>query len=320
MPDWAYGAGQAEVIRAVQKEMRFFDAIMADHGRVIRGMLDLGEDPFIREGDRFAAAFTELNRKAGHAELGDDQTAMLVGETAPLVEELIAFKRELRRLLELCRIQAIFGPELMDHVRREALWYQGMLDLALGRPTPRRRDLELPDGETRALLLPRRLIGRVPADHLNAVSMEYTLFWVEIHAEHAAILAQHVRPVVQRPLHRELTDWAEILARLRAEGRRVFTPLETEAERRTPALKREVARYNREVSDRLTGFRNYLIRLVEELRHCRVPTGQVNFWPAMAHHMRREADYLLDALRRITAAAAGEVLADDPTQLAVEEE
>lgn len=319
MPDWAAGAAQAEAVRAVLKEMRFFDGILADHGRVIRGMLDLGEDPYIREGDRFAVAFTELLRKAGQAEPGDDQTARLAAETAPLVEELIAFKRELHRLLELCRIQAIFNADLMDHVRREALWYLGMLDRALGQPPPRRRELELPDGETRALLLPRYLIGRIPAD-LNVVSMEYTLFWVEIHAEHAAILALHVRPVVQRDLHRELTDWAGDLGRLRAEGRRVFADPQADDRRRTSALTKNVSRYNREVTARLTGFRNYLIRLVEELRHCRVPTGQVNFWPALAHHMRREADYLLDALRRVTAAAEGEVLADDPTQPAVEEE
>ncbi|HHW14366.1 MAG TPA: hypothetical protein GXX28_05470, partial [Firmicutes bacterium] len=51
------------LLPAVGDEMRFFDFILADHGRVIRGILDWSEDERIRRGDRFAATFAALEAR-----------------------------------------------------------------------------------------------------------------------------------------------------------------------------------------------------------------------------------------------------------------
>lgn len=298
------GAARVHVAPALKDEMTFFNQIMADHGRVLRGTLDLGEDALIREADRFVTVFEGLQTRLRPAK--GNAILELALETHETLDELLAFKRQAQRLLSQCEIQAIFEPALVDHIRREGLWYQGMLARPLGRPAPRRRDLELPDGDTRAVLVLRGLIGRIPAD-LEVVSLEYDLFWLEIHAEHAMVLASHTRPLVQSRLRRQLEEWQRDLDRLRQEGAR----LSDSRRRREPRRDRPgrfdpaVARYNREVRQVVTRFRNFLVDLVEDLRHCRVPAGQANFWPSIAHHMRLEADYLLDALQRIDEAAGG---------------
>jgi hypothetical protein len=307
MPDWGREASHLELWPALQDELRFFNHILADHGRVIRGMLDLGEDALIREGDRFTARFTALTGVGDQAVRGVwDGGPAPVAEVAALVEEFVAFKAELLRLLELCQVQAIYPPALIAHARREALWHLGMLQRAQGRPAPRRRDLDLPDGELPALLVPRRLLGRV-AVNLNVAALEYALFWVKDHEEHAALLAQHTRPLGQRRLHHTLLAWEKGLHELHRQGVALLDHLRRSEERRhlPPQLEPAVRQYAGLVSTVMVRFQNYLAELVEDLRHCRVPAGQTNFWPSLAHHMRQEADYLLDALLRVKAAADG---------------
>ncbi|HHW13422.1 MAG TPA: DUF2935 domain-containing protein, partial [Firmicutes bacterium] len=225
-------------------------------------------------------------------------------ETAPLVEEFIAFKKELHALLEQCRVHAVFEPAILDHLRREAVWYLGMLARALGQPTPFRRELGLPNGNVRAALVPRRLIGRLPVS-LNVVSLEYDLFWLHLHQEHAALLKTHTRPESQRRLYRLLASWEDDLGGLLRQGEQIFERLAARDRLRQPSPNQEVARFNRRLSALMTRWRNYLLDLTESLRFCRVPTGQANFAPAMTNHLRLEADYLLEALHRIATAADG---------------
>lgn len=290
-------------MNATWEEMRFFNPLMADHGRVIRGMLDLTEDSRIREGDRFALVFAALAEQVGQAPPAAEDIAPLVAGTIPTVENFIAFKQEAQNLLEQCRIQAILPAYLVSHIRREAEWYLGMLGKPLGRPTPLRREFLLPAGETRAILLPRHLIGQVPAN-LNLVAMEYDLWWVHVQRDHAKIAADHTRPESQRRLHRHLSAWDTDFERLWQKGQRLFEHLYAAGHLRRPTLTPEVVRYNRELSGTLTRWRSYLMSLEEDLRRCQVPSGQTNFWPALPTHFRLETEYLLEALHRLEGAAS----------------
>lgn len=289
---------------AVLEEMRFFNHIMADHGRLIRGSLDLGEDALIREADHLAGVFASLEERSRAINPDDvGRFDVLLGETIRHLADLDTLKLELERDIARCTVHAIIGAEVLAHVHRELLFYLGFLRRASGEPTPFRRDLELPDGDTRMLAVPRRLIGETP-EPLDAIALEYGLFWVHAHAEHAMVLAQHVRPEGQRRLFEQLEGWQKDLDALEREGRRAFARLgDADEARYDRRLHGRVARWAAEALATMARWRNYLAGLFDELRRCAVPGGQTNFWPGLAHHMRMEADYLIDALREVLAVA-----------------
>ncbi|MGE5507891.1 MAG: DUF2935 domain-containing protein [Chitinophagales bacterium] len=289
-------------LRAVLEEMRFFDHIMADHGRLLRGSLDLGEDALIRQADHFAGVFTSLAERSQAMDPADEMgIRALVNETIPHLMDLDTYKLDLERELTRCTVHAIIGAEVLAHIHRELLFYLGFLRRTLDQPTPLRRELDLPDGDTRMLAVPRRLIGRTP-DSLDAIALEYGLFWLHAHAEHAMVLAQHTRPAGQRRLHDALEAWQRDLAALERDGMHLFTRMRDE-ERPGRRLHSRVAHWAAESLAAMVKWRNYLASLVDELRRCAIPSGQTNFWPALAHHMRMEADYLVEALRQVLSAA-----------------
>jgi hypothetical protein len=49
-------------------------------------------------------------------------------------------------------------------------------------------------------------------------------------------------------------------------------------------------------------FRDTMAAIVRQQVSCTIPSGQANFWPLLGDHIRREADYLIDAMHRILAA------------------
>jgi len=105
----------------------FWNRIMAEHAKFIRGLLDPTEEELINTANNFGQEFDELTRKAAAA---IDKTALLPGVTRESFNaaiEIRDFKNAGTEGLINCSIRSIALPLLGDHVLREANHYLRIL-------------------------------------------------------------------------------------------------------------------------------------------------------------------------------------------------
>ncbi len=121
-----------ERINVEQEELEqehFWNRIMAEHSKFIRGLLDPTEEELIMAADNFADEFDQLTQEAKQA----------IDRTIPLstvTEDSLNATREIRNLttqgtqgLIECRIKSIIIPLLGDHVLRESNHYLRLLNM-----------------------------------------------------------------------------------------------------------------------------------------------------------------------------------------------
>ncbi len=278
-----------EAALAALEEMRFFLRIMFDHSRFLRNGFDPTEEELFEEANALAQELKQLVRRVETlpSNAATPTIFRLSEESLDVVRRLIAFKRRVHQLLLACAALSILDPGLVDHIRREADFFVGTLRRARGETTPTRELLGIPDGGRPAQTMPRLLIPGAPKEQLFLIGVEEVLFWSRIHMEHAHELALYFRPGVQR-LHTLRSQeferrWQENLEEAR------------EVERAGRGLVRLLRQTQLLGGD----FRRFLAGTFDELRTCSIPTGRANFWPLLADHMRRETDYLLDAVEKV---------------------
>lgn len=111
------------IIEDALKQEAFWNRIMAEHSKFIRGLLDPTEDDLIDTANDFAKEFDELRRKALAAA---DKTCMLenvTDESLEATKRLRDFKEQTDEGLLDCKIRSIALPLLADHILREANHY-----------------------------------------------------------------------------------------------------------------------------------------------------------------------------------------------------
>lgn len=111
----------------------FWNRIMAEHAKFIRGLLDPTEEALISKANDFGNEFDQLTRKAAAA---TEQTALLPGvtnESLKAAKEIKDFKAAGTKGLIDCEIKSIIIPLLGDHVLREASHYLRILQAARNR-------------------------------------------------------------------------------------------------------------------------------------------------------------------------------------------
>lgn len=281
-----------EGLLAALEEMRVWTRLMAEHAKFIRMGLDpnRAQEELFREADRFAVRLDALYDQTIHTSphAPTDALYALREQTIHVVNELIRFKREIIQALEDCKALAILPAVLCAHVRREADRFVGTLERSkTGLRTKTYAVLGLPDGNRRAETLPRLLYGRVTPATLHTVAMEEILFFSRTHAEHAGHLALTFRPEVQDAYRREALAFEKAFEEL--------LHLAMEVERSGQGM-RKLLTESRKATE---AFCAYLSKTLRDLTTCRIPTGQANFPPLIADHMRREALYYLDILHRL---------------------
>lgn len=111
----------------LQEQEVFWNRIMAEHSKFIRGLLDPTENDLINQANAFGNEFDELTKKAAEAE---EQTSLLAGvteESLKAVNELRGFKAAGTKGMLECKIRSIMVPLLGDHVLREANHFMRIL-------------------------------------------------------------------------------------------------------------------------------------------------------------------------------------------------
>ena len=109
------------------KEEIFWNNIMAEHSKFIRGLLDPTEEELLNASNMFAHNFDELTNEAKRA---NNNVYELAGVTQKSIEEVTkikGFKEQGTIGLLNCKVKSIILPLLADHVLREANHYFKLL-------------------------------------------------------------------------------------------------------------------------------------------------------------------------------------------------
>ena len=299
-------ARRRELVGALE-EKRFFDRIMYEHAQFMRAGVDPTEEAAFREADRYAVIIRELWERvmATPATASDEEINSLIRENFRIITPFQEFEADAAAAIAACRLLAITPAALVRHLAVETVFFLGILKRVDGLPTPFRSELELPDDNKRTLLYPRLSF----ADHRNmlaTLAFEYGMFWTQRHMEHAAVLALFFRPGIQEEYVRLMLRYEKKFQEVLDRGRMVFAQagvIDTGGEERrdhplTPAV---VDWINDDIAV-TREFRDAMAAIVRQQVTCTIPSGQANFWPLLGDHIRREADYLIDAMDRILAA------------------
>lgn len=113
-----------DIAREAVEQQRFWNRIMAEHVKFIRGLLDPTEEALIKTSNNFGKEFDKLTAKAIKL---NDSIANLTEKDLEATKDIRNFKKAGTIGLLNCDIRSIIIPLLGDHVLREANHYLRLL-------------------------------------------------------------------------------------------------------------------------------------------------------------------------------------------------
>src|SRR5690554_3928798 len=172
-----FSTERRELVGALE-EKRFFDRIMFEHAQFMRAGVDPTEETAFRKADQYAVTIRELwiRVMATPATASDENINSLIRENLRVVTPFQEFEADTADAIAECRLPAITPAELVRHIAVETVFFLGIMRRVESLPTPLRSELELPNGNKRALLYPRMSF----VDHrtmLAILAFEYGMFW-----------------------------------------------------------------------------------------------------------------------------------------------
>jgi len=108
----------------------FWDHIMSDHSKFIRGLLDPSEEELFDIANIFAKEFDALRQETCDLNKFSTDLSALTAHTIKSTLALRDFKMQATKGLLDCKIKAIILPLLSDHVLREANHYLNLLKMS----------------------------------------------------------------------------------------------------------------------------------------------------------------------------------------------
>lgn len=107
----------------------FWNRIMAEHAKFIRGLLDPTENELINIADNFGKEFDELTQEAIQAMDNAMPISKVTEDSLKATKEIRNFKKQGTEGLVDCKIKSIIIPLLGDHTLREASHYLRLLKM-----------------------------------------------------------------------------------------------------------------------------------------------------------------------------------------------
>lgn len=120
---------EVDIVRFAVEQESFWNRIMAEHAKFIRGLLDPTEDALFQKANNFGKEFDALTAEALALQT---QITFLPRVTQESLQETVGirdFKRAGTEGILACRIKSIILPLLGDHVLREANHYLRLLKI-----------------------------------------------------------------------------------------------------------------------------------------------------------------------------------------------
>lgn len=106
----------------------FWNRIMAEHAKFIRGLLDPTENELFTTADRFGKEFDQLMAEAMRAQQNPAMLPTATAESLEAAKRISAFKAAGTGGLLMCKIRSMILPLLGDHVLREANHFVYLLE------------------------------------------------------------------------------------------------------------------------------------------------------------------------------------------------
>ena len=116
------------IVKDIIEQEKFWDQIMAEHAKFIRGLLDPTEGALFDSANRYGKVFDELTKQAMTMTEQTTMLPQLSSKTSKATTSLRDFKTAATDGLIQCKIKALAVPLLGDHVLREANHYLRLLN------------------------------------------------------------------------------------------------------------------------------------------------------------------------------------------------
>lgn len=114
-------------IREIIQQEIFWNDIMGEHSKFIRGYLDPSEEKLFEKANDFAKTFDALQRQVNSLRKESSRLPSVTKKSLNEVTELRNFKRQGTEGIVACKIKSVIPPLLSDHVTREANHYLRLL-------------------------------------------------------------------------------------------------------------------------------------------------------------------------------------------------
>jgi hypothetical protein len=118
-----------ELEKEALEQESFWNRIMAEHSKFIRGLLDPTEEDLIQKANDFGNEFDQLSKEAKTAMDMTLSAANVTNDSLKATEALRDFKAQGTQGLIECKIKSIIIPLLGDHTLREANHYLRLLKM-----------------------------------------------------------------------------------------------------------------------------------------------------------------------------------------------
>ena len=116
-----------DIAREFVEQEQFWNRIMAEHAKFIRGLLDPTEEQLFITADNFGKEFDQLTEEALEAQTQTGLLPQVTEDSLKATERIRNFKAQGTEGLLTCKIKSVIVPLLGDHVLREANHYLRLL-------------------------------------------------------------------------------------------------------------------------------------------------------------------------------------------------
>ncbi|MBD5644952.1 DUF2935 domain-containing protein [Clostridium botulinum] len=120
---------EIDLEKEAYEQETFWNRIMAEHSKFIRGLLDPTEDELIKTANNFGNEFDKLTKEAKEAMDNSMAIAKVTDDSLKATKEIKNFKAQGTQGLIECKIKSIIIPLLGDHTLREANHYLRLLKI-----------------------------------------------------------------------------------------------------------------------------------------------------------------------------------------------
>lgn len=120
---------EIDIEREAYEQEAFWNRIMAEHSKFIRGLLDPTEDELINTANNFGHQFDILTREAREAMDQSIPVSKVTDDSLKATEAIRMFKAQGTQGLIECKVKSIIIPLLGDHTLREANHYLRLLKI-----------------------------------------------------------------------------------------------------------------------------------------------------------------------------------------------
>jgi gamma-glutamyl:cysteine ligase YbdK (ATP-grasp superfamily) len=120
---------EVNALKEAYEQELFWNRIMAEHSKFIRGLLDPTEEELFKAADNFGKEFDQLTNEAKQAIDKTIPISKVTDDSLRATQKIREFKTQGTKGILECKVKSIIIPLLGDHTIREASHYLRLLKM-----------------------------------------------------------------------------------------------------------------------------------------------------------------------------------------------